>query len=102
MIHVIVPVHLKPNCRDAFLAAFQKIVPTVRSEKGCIEYGAAQEIETDIGPQATVRDDVITIVEKWEDIIALKAHLAAPHMTTYRETVKDLVANLELRIYEPH
>jgi len=31
---------------------------------------------------------------------ALKAHLAAPHMTTYRENVKDLVAGVTLQVLE--
>jgi quinol monooxygenase YgiN len=101
MIHVVVPVQLKPNCKDAFVAEFKKILGAVRAENGCIEYGAAAEIQTDIGPQAPVREDVVTIIEKWESLGALKAHLAAPHMATYREAVKELVANLELRIYEP-
>lgn len=101
MIHVVVPVQLNPNCKDAFLAEFKKIVAVVRAEDGCIEYGAAGEIQTDIGLQAPVRDDVVTIIEKWDDLNALKAHLGAPHMATYREAVKDLVADLELRIYEP-
>src|SRR4051812_25714504 len=39
MIHVIATVHVVPNRRSEFLAKFSQIVPDVRAETGCIEYG---------------------------------------------------------------
>ena len=101
MIYVIATAELQPGCRDKFLAEFHKIVPAVRAEEGCIEYGPTVDAETDIGPQQPTGADVVTIVEKWESVDALKAHLVAPHMQEYRPKVKDLVKSTTLHILEP-
>jgi quinol monooxygenase YgiN len=45
--------------------------------------------------------DEVTIVEKWESVAALEAHLKAPHMAAYRERVKPFVRRVRLRILEP-
>jgi len=101
MVHVIANVELRPGARDAYLAVLRRLVPTVRAEAGCIEYGPALDARTDIRAQVPFRENVVTIVEKWESLAALKAHLAAPHMTQYREAVKDLVARVSLQVLEP-
>jgi quinol monooxygenase YgiN len=41
------------------------------------------------------------VIEKWADLNALKAHLQAPHMTAFRECVKDLVGGVHLQILRP-
>ncbi len=43
----------------------------------------------------------MTVVEKWEDIPSLEAHLMAPHMLEYRAKVKDLVQSTQVLILEP-
>jgi quinol monooxygenase YgiN len=101
MIFVIATIEVKPGKREAFLAEFHKNMPNVRAEKGCIEYGPSVDAKTDIKAQIPLRENVVTIVEKWESLDALHAHLAAPHMATYRERVKDLVVGVTLQILEP-
>ena len=101
MIFVIATIEVKPGKREAFLAEFHKNMPNVRAEKGCIEYGPNVDAKTDIKAQIPLRENVVTIVEKWESLDALHAHLAAPHMATYRERVKDLVVGSKLQILEP-
>jgi quinol monooxygenase YgiN len=101
MVHVIATIHTTPGQKQAFLEAFRQLVPTVRAEAGCIEYGPAVDVQTPIAVQAPVRDDVVTVVEKWASIAALQDHLAAPHMQQYREQVKDLVTQVEIRVLEP-
>ncbi|HPD13691.1 MAG TPA: antibiotic biosynthesis monooxygenase [Planctomycetota bacterium] len=101
MIHVIANIELKPGVRDAFLRVFRALVPKVQAEGGCLEYGPALDARTDIRAQLPFREDVVTIVEKWESLAALKAHLAAPHMADYRAAVKDLVVRVTLQILEP-
>ncbi len=101
MIHVIANIELKPGTRDAYLAVFRGLVPKVRAEAGCIEYGPTADARTDIRAQLPFRENVITIVEKWESLAALGAHLAAPHMADYRAAVKDLVVKVTLQILEP-
>ena len=44
--------------------------------------------------------DAAVIIERWESLDALKAHLVADHMTAYREKVKNLVDGTVLEIYE--
>ena len=101
MIFVIATIEVKPGKREAFLAEFHKNVSNVRSERGCLEYGPTVDAKTDIKAQIPLRENVVTIVEKWESLQALHAHLAAPHMATYRERVKDYVAGVTLQILEP-
>ena len=101
MIHVIATIETAAGRRDDFLSAFHEMVPDVRAERGCIEYGPAVDLETAIGGQPTVREDVVTVIEKWESVEALQNHLAAPHMLRYRERVKHIVAGVEIRVLEP-
>ena len=51
MIHVIATIEIAPGMRDDFLAAFAELVPDVRAEQGCIEYGPAIDLATSIGDQ---------------------------------------------------
>ncbi len=98
MIHVIAEILLRPGARDAFVAEFQRLTPLVRAEDGCLEYQGALEVRTGIAAQAPVRDDVLTVVEKWRDEAALAAHLDAPHMHDHRERSRDLAAGVTVRV----
>ncbi|MFQ5733156.1 MAG: putative quinol monooxygenase [Planctomycetaceae bacterium] len=100
MIHVIAQIEIRSGTRDAFLAEFHKLVPLVRAEEGCLEYGPTLDAETDIDAQQR-NPQRVTIVEKWESLGHLKAHLAAPHMAEYRSQVADFVAGMTLHILEP-
>jgi quinol monooxygenase YgiN len=75
MIHVIATVEFVPGKRDAFLAEFHRLVPLVQAEKGCLEYGPTVDQPTAIPVQIPVREQVVTVVEKWENLEALQAHL---------------------------
>jgi quinol monooxygenase YgiN len=76
------------------------VVPLVLAEDGCVEYGPTIDAETDIPAQIPRRDNIVTIVEKWESLDQLKAHLVAPHMTEYRTRVKEFVVGSVLRILD--
>ncbi|HYJ18744.1 MAG TPA: putative quinol monooxygenase [Burkholderiales bacterium] len=101
MIHVIATVELNPGTREKFLAEFRKLIPDVKAEVGCIEYGPTIDAETDIPIQFKIGPDKVTIIEKWEDAAALKAHGVAPHMQAYRARVKGFVRGMELRVLAP-
>ena len=101
MIHVIATIRTAPGRRDEVIAAFAELIPHVRAETGCIEYGTAVDLQTPISVQAPVSDDVVTVLEKWESVQALQDHLAAPHMLQHREKVKDLVREIEIRVLQP-
>lgn len=101
MLHVVATIELRPGARQRFLREFLAIVPQVRREDGCVEYGAAVDSPTGIAAQPPARPDVVVVIEKWRDLTALEAHLAAPHMTAYRVRVKDLVSGVSLQILDP-
>ena len=101
MICVIATIELLPGRRDDFLAEFRKLVPTVLEEEGCLEYGPMIDVPTSIGAQPDSRENVVTVVEKWESVAALEAHLVAAHMLRYRKIVKEMVAGTSLQIIEP-
>ena len=101
MIHVIATIELADGTRDAFLAEFHRLVPDVRAEAGCLEYGPAVDVETGLSAQPPARPNVVTVVEKWESLDALRAHLQAPHMVAYRPRVKAFVVKTTLHVLQP-
>lgn len=101
MICVIAKIEVAEGRRDEFLAEFRKLVPKVLEEKGCLEYAPMVDVPTSIGAQAPARDSTVTVVEKWESIETLEAHLMAPHMLEYRKAVKPMVVGTSLEILEP-
>ncbi|EAQ76948.1 putative quinol monooxygenase [Blastopirellula marina] len=101
MIYVIATIELEPGSREQFLAAFHALVPLVHAEQGCLEYGPAIDVATGLGPQLPLRSNVVTVMEKWESIEALKTHLIAPHMDEYRTKVSDIVLGMQLQVVEP-
>jgi quinol monooxygenase YgiN len=101
MIHVIATIRTAPGHRDELIAAFRELIPAVRAEAGCIEYGTAIDLRTPIAAQAPIQEDAVTVVEKWESVSALQVHLVAPHMLAHRERVKAIVASVDIRVLEP-
>ena len=99
MINVIATITVKPECRDEFLKIFNDNVPAVLAESGCLEYFPC--VDADSGLSIQEKDDTaVTIVEKWETLDALHAHLKAPHMAAYKEKVKDMVTGLSLKVLQ--
>ena len=101
MIHVIAVITAKQGNRDAILEAFRANVPNVRSEKGCIEYGAAVDADPALPVQTKYGADTFLVIEKWETLDALKAHAAAPHMAAYAAKTRDLIASRVIHILSP-
>ena len=101
MISVIATIELVAGQREAFLNEFRKIVPKVRAEAGCVEYGPWIDVPSGIPAQESFRENSVIVIEKWADLAALKAHLVAPHMLDYRPRVKAMVAGVRLQVLEP-
>jgi quinol monooxygenase YgiN len=101
MLHVIATIEVEPGRRDEFLAHFRWVTPFVRAEVGCVEYGPTVDAVTPFAAQPPVRPDVVVVVEKWESLPHLQAHMTAPHMAEYRERVKGLVRKVTLHVTEP-
>lgn len=101
MIYVIATINLADGAREAFLKHFHDVTPAVREEDGCLEYGPTVDVETSIPAQGDLRPNTVTVVERWESLEALEAHLVAPHMVEYRGKVKDLVQSVTLQVLQP-
>jgi quinol monooxygenase YgiN len=99
MVHVIAELEMREGSRAEFLKEFHRLVPIVRDEDGCIEYGPATELASDLS--ATPRPNMVTVIEKWASEAALRAHLKAPHMDEYRRRAGHLIAGVTIRVYEP-
>jgi quinol monooxygenase YgiN len=99
MVHVIASVQVKPGKVSEFLKIFKANVPLVRAEQGCIQYVPTVDINADLPPQI-MDENVVTIIEAWESLDALRNHLVAPHMLTYREKVSGFVENVSLKVLQ--
>jgi len=96
---VIASITVRQGKRDEFISAFKDNLPAVHAEDGCIEYVPTVDLVTDV-PVQDVNEHCVTIVEKWQSLSALQAHMKAPHMAAYRERVKNIVAGTSLKILE--
>ena len=101
MIHVIATIELKPDCRDDYLKILSGNVPKVKAEDGCLAYEPTIEIESGLPIKSEIRENVVTIIEAWENLAALHAHLKTEHMAAYREAVIDYVVGLKVRVLKP-
>ena len=101
MIHVVAVITAKPGMRDSILQEFRANVPAVKAEQGCIEYGAAVDLENGPGFQTKYGPDTFLVIEKWESPEALKAHAAAPHMAAYATKTKEMIASRLIHILTP-
>lgn len=76
---------------DADIAAYKSktldIIPTVRAENGCQMYSLLKDADTDWDKPMRFGERTFWMVEKWDSIEALKAHLSAPHMKAFGPTV---------------
>ena len=101
MIHVIATIELKPGCREEYLQVLKNNVPHVKAEDGCLAYEPTLDVDAGLPVQGALRENVVTLVEAWESVDALHAHLKTPHMARYREAVQDMVVNLTVDVLQP-
>lgn len=99
MITVIASIRVNQAQMPAFLEIFKSNMVNVRNESGCMEYYPA--IDFDAGLQTQEMDpNIVTVIEKWSSIGALRAHLTAHHMETYRRKVKAMVDSVTLKVLQ--
>ena len=65
MIHVLAVITAKPGMRHEILTHFRANVPAVLAEQGCIEYGAAVDLENGPPFQTPWGPDTFVVIEKW-------------------------------------
>jgi len=97
MITVLASIYVKAGEIDKFLDIFKANIPSVCAEDGCISYVPMVDFDSQLAPQE-LNENIVTIVEQWESIEALKAHLVAPHMLKYKDNVKNIVEDVTLKV----
>lgn len=85
--------------RDAVLALFKEVTPAVLAEPGCFGYASMIDSPTGADFQSVNANSVI-MIEQWQDIAALQAHRAAPHMMTFHQQAKKHITDIKVRILE--
>ena len=101
MLTVIAEIRTRPGQppRQAVLDQFAKCSPTVLKEEGCHGYAPMVDAATEASFQATAPDSII-MVEQWETVAHLEAHLQTPHMKAWSDAVKADVLETHIRILE--
>jgi len=92
MVHVIAVITAKPGQRESILTHFRANVPAVRAEKGCIEYGAAIDLDPALKFQTAFGPDTFVVVEKWERPEDQQAHFDSADMVTMAESCAGLLS----------
>ena len=101
MIHVIATITVTPGNLEKFLDLFKANVPAVLAEVGCLAYEPTIDAVPGLDGAPDPRPNVAVIVEAWESLSHLKAHLEAPHMKTFQEDVNDIVTDVQISVLEP-
>jgi quinol monooxygenase YgiN len=101
MIRVIATVTLKEGKRKKYLQELYKIMPMVHIESGCIEYGPHIDADSGFPMQTKLGSDVVTIIERWQNLEALKKHSIARHMNTFRQATKEFIREMKLIVLTP-
>ena len=99
MINVIASICVKTGTISDYLEILKANISAVRKEKGCVEYVPMVDIDAKL-PTQVFDNNVVTILEKWESLEALHAHLASPHMLAFREKVRNIVENVAIKVLQ--
>ncbi len=101
MICVIATIEVAAGCRDELLKLLGQVTPRVRTEAGCIEYSPLLDSPSGLPNQEPLSPNAVLLVEKWESLDALKAHLQTIHMAEFFRTAERLQASLRLQVLQP-
>ncbi len=99
MINVIARSEIKPGSLEKYMQILKANVPTVLAEEGCIRYEPCFDVNAGIGIESN--GDFVTILETWESVDHLRAHLATKHMMAFSEAVRPLRVSSELHVVTP-
>lgn len=97
MLNVIAIMNARPAKRDELLRLLRAIVPEVRRENGCIEFGPPV-IDAPGYDQATFGPNKIVVIEKWSSSQALDAHAKAKHMVEFTAQAAHLIDSIAVHV----
>lgn len=101
MLTIVAEVCTRPGAdhRKAVLTLFKKVSPAVLAESGCHGYAPMIDAQVHAGFQ-TVNPNCIVMIEKWEDIAALQAHMETPHMIAFHRQAEAHIVEIKVKILE--
>lgn len=91
MIIVIARAEVDPDRIEELQPALDAMMRATWEESGCLSYSMA--IESRAG-------GVVSIVERWADEAALKAHFHAPHMADFNKAVTGALLSIDAKLYD--
>lgn len=101
-VYVLCRFDLKANADIAdYVSKTRSVIPEVLAEKGCRMYTLLKDADTDWELPMRFGERTFWMVEKWDSIEALKAHLKAPHMKSFGPTVRDMRTSSTFHVLEP-
>lgn len=72
--------------------AMEAMIKASRQETGCIEYAYSRDL---------LDPNLLRIIERWKDKVALVSHFAEPHMAVFRAALAEVgPQDLQVRMYE--
>ena len=101
MIYVLATSELNDGCREKFLEILKANVPNVLAEAGCVMYVPNIDFPSGLSAQKEVRENVVTIIEGWESMDHLMAHLKTPHMAEFRTKIAGMRKSSTLNVVTP-
>jgi len=90
MITVVAKNIVKDNKIEEFKSLAERLIKETLKEKGCIDYSLYEDSKN---------KNIITFIEKWEDMTVLKAHFKAPHFEEIVPQFNDLTESGDINIY---
>lgn len=91
MLIVIVRAEVDPTAIPRLQDALLTMMRASWEEPGCLSYSIAIE-EAAAG--------VVSIVERWENIDALRLHFASPHMAAFNAAVGGSIRGMDAKMYD--
>ena len=100
-VYVLCRFDLKPDADIAdYAAKTLAVVPTVRREDGCRMYTLLKDAATDWDKPMRFGERTMWMLEQWDSIDALKAHLDTPHMKAFGPTVRPMRSSSTFHVLE--
>jgi quinol monooxygenase YgiN len=98
MIHVVVTMVIKEGRLPEFLELARRVAAEVRREAGCLAYDYTLDVKSPLPTQEPVQANRLTLIERWESLEALEAHMTAPHMKLYGPQMQPLRESAAIRV----
>ncbi|WP_252272296.1 putative quinol monooxygenase [Pseudomonas subflava] len=97
MIEVIVEITCMPGRRQELLEAVLANQARVQAEVGCLAHRPLLDVSAGLPDQSQDGDSVV-ILEQWQSLKHLQAHLAAPHGVEFQSATAEWVRQVRLRV----